>query len=65
MEHLEACVLELEPRRMFINIGTNDLTREDMSTEDVVKAYEELLDTVLARLPHLEICLMAYYPVNP
>ena len=62
---LEACVLELQPRRMFINIGTNDLTDPDITTEQVILDYEALLDRILAALPRLEIFLMAYYPVNP
>ena len=62
---LEECVLQLRPRRLFINIGTNDLTREENTTASVVDAFEALLDRILAALPGLEVVLMAYYPVNP
>lgn len=64
LEHLDVCVTDLMPRRVFINIGTNDLSREDRSLEDVMARYDAILTTIEARVPGVQILLMAYYPIN-
>ena len=61
---LETCVLDLAPRRVFINIGTNDLTVPGSTVEGVMEAYEALLRRIMRALPQAQILLMAYYPVN-
>ena len=61
---LETCVLDLKPARIFINIGTNDLTVRGSTVEGVMQQYEALLKRIRAALPQTEITLMAYYPVN-
>lgn len=62
---IDVCILDLEPSKLFINIGTNDLsdTRIEMST--VMKNYEYILRETTKRVPDVKIYLMAYYPVNP
>ena len=62
---IDVCILDLEPSKLFINIGTNDLsdTRIEMST--VMKNYEYILRETIKRVPDVKIYLMAYYPVNP
>lgn len=61
---LDACVLGLEPRRVFINIGTNDLSDGNIPMEQVMDNYDKILSIVEEALPQVEIYLMAYYPVN-
>ncbi len=61
---LDTCVLDLEPRRIFINIGTNDLSDPDCPISAMIANYDEILNRILLRLPRVEIYLMAYYPVN-
>lgn len=61
---LDACVLGLEPRRVFINIGTNDLSDDNISMEQVMDNYDKILSIIEKELPQVEIYLMAYYPVN-
>ena len=61
---LNTCVLDLEPSRIFINIGTNDLTVAEWTTESVIAHYEALLRQILSALPSARITLMAYYPIN-
>lgn len=61
---LDAMVLELEPKRVFINIGTNDLSDPDMTIEEVMAGYEAILERIKAQNPKVELYMMAYYPIN-
>lgn len=61
---LEPCVFELEPRHIFINIGTNDLNGEDYRLEGLLERYEGILKQIRERLPGAGLHLLAYYPVN-
>ena len=61
---LDACVLDLAPRRLFINIGTNDLSDAMISMEQMIDNYDRILKIIEEQLPQIEIYLMAYYPIN-
>lgn len=61
---LDICVYELSPRRIFINIGTNDLSDPNISMEQMISNYDQILTQIEAHLPQVELYLMAYYPVN-
>lgn len=61
---LDACIFELEPRKIFINIGTNDLNNPTEPLEDMIARYDQILMKIKKRLPDAIIYLMAYYPVN-
>lgn len=61
-EVLTECVLELEPTKLFINIGSNDLNLPGDTIGNLVKGYETLLNEITTALPACEITLMAYYP---
>ena len=56
--------LDLEPRRLFINIGTNDLSDPAISIEDMIANYDKILTIVQDKLPDIDIYMMAYYPIN-
>ena len=64
LEHLDVCVTDLQPRRVFINIGTNDLSNAAISLEELMGRYDEIITTIEQRVPGVEIYLMAYYPIN-
>ena len=64
LENIDVCILDLEPRKLFINIGTNDLSDSSKSVEKVMENYAEILTRVRAALPDLKLYIMAYYPVN-
>lgn len=64
LENLDVCILDLEPRKLFINIGTNDLSDASRSLDKVMENYAEILTRVRAALPDLKLYIMAYYPVN-
>lgn len=61
---LDICVLELEPSKIFINIGTNDLSDGSIPMEQVMCQYEEIITKIEEQLPEAAIYMMAYYPVN-
>lgn len=61
---LDACVFELAPRKVFINIGTNDLSDPDIPIEKVMENYDRIITLIEERIPGVIIYMMAYYPVN-
>lgn len=61
---LKECVFDLEPRRIFINIGTNDLTRAEWSIGQIMDNYDRLIAEILQKLPDVKLYFMAYYPIN-
>ncbi|MGU3471830.1 isochorismatase family protein [Paenibacillus sp. D51F] len=64
LESLEACIFELEPSNIFINIGTNDISAPDYKLERLLAGYDEILTRIARRLPDCQVYVMAYYPVN-
>lgn len=61
-EVLDICVLELQPSRLFINIGSNDLSLPGDTVENMIKKYRALLQRIRAALPLCEITMLAFYP---
>ncbi|MDO3409812.1 GDSL-type esterase/lipase family protein [Saccharibacillus sp. CPCC 101409] len=61
---LDACVLDLAPSRLFINIGTNDVASPEYRPDELIANYEAILTRIGNALPDCRIFLMAYYPVN-
>lgn len=61
---IDVCATELEPSRVFINIGTNDLSCPDIPISDMVSNYDKILTAIERAVPGVRIYLMAYYPVN-
>lgn len=64
LENIGVCILDLAPRRLFINIGTNDLSDASRPMERIMLNYAEILTRVQQTVPGVELYLMAYYPVN-
>ncbi len=64
IEALDACIIDLKPRKLFINIGTNDLSQPDFTIERLESNYRLILERVRTALPDCKIYLMAYYPMN-
>ena len=61
---LDICVLDLAPKKVFINIGTNDLNRPDMTIDAIMANYEQMIFQIKQQNAAVKIYLMAYYPVN-
>lgn len=64
LAHMEEMIFALEPSRIFINIGTNDIGSSDYQLPKLMENYEKILTQIRERLPQAEIFMMAYYPVN-
>ncbi len=64
MDVLDVCVTDLKPRKVFINIGTNDLSWSSIPIADVIANYDKIISKIEETLPGVRIYLMAYYPVN-
>ena len=63
-EALEPCIIDLAPKYLFINIGTNDLNGPDYTLSGLIERYESILRMIRERLPETKMYLLAYYPVN-
>ena len=68
LREIDTVLFDLEPSRVFINIGTNDISDASRSFEAVLESmlenYERILMQIKERLPETEVYMMAYYPVN-
>lgn len=64
LARMEESVFELEPRKVFINIGTNDISRPGYTREKLFGNYKKILLQIRERLPQTKIYVMSYYPVN-
>lgn len=66
LNSLEECIFELEPSKLFINIGTNDISSADGEYDParLLANYNEILTRIGVRLPECKVYVMAYYPVN-
>lgn len=64
LDDLDVCILDLKPSRLFLNIGTNDLSWSSITIEQIMDNYERILKRIKAALPECEIYLMAYFPIN-
>jgi len=61
---MKECIFELEPSKIFINIGTNDIASPGYTLEGLISNYRDILTQVKERLPDSSVYVMAYYPVN-
>ena len=64
LQAMDEQIFDLEPAKIFINIGTNDISREDETIEMLVADYRAVLTQIKEKLPETKVYLMAYYPVN-
>jgi lysophospholipase L1-like esterase len=63
LKHMDTLVFDLEPSKIFINIGTNDIGFN--VPEDIFLAnYDEILRQIEEKLPDTAVYVMAYYPIN-
>lgn len=64
LNYMDECIFELQPSKIFINIGTNDMNTPDYRKESLIKNYDKILNQINERLPNCRVYVMAYYPVN-
>lgn len=61
---IDVCATDLAPSKVFINIGTNDLSWSDIPISRLMENYDRIITTIEHTVPGVKIYLMAYYPVN-
>ena len=64
LRNMEEMVFAVKPRKIFINIGTNDIGSQGYRLEKLMENYGKIISQIRERLPEAEIYMMAYYPVN-
>ncbi len=64
LEVIDVCAIDLKPSKIFINIGTNDLSDSRIPISELMENYDKIISEIEARLPETVIYLMAYYPQN-
>ena len=64
LENIEPCILDLEPKVLFLNIGTNDLNGETYDIDGLYQNFSKIISIIKDKLPDTSIYLMAYYPVK-
>ena len=60
----DVCITDLKPKKVFLNIGTNDLSNPRIPISQRIENYDRILCKIEEALPQAVIYLMAYYPVN-
>lgn len=55
-------VLDLEPSKLFINIGSNDLSIPGDTIGNLITKYRALIQRIQKALPQCAITMMAFYP---
>lgn len=61
---IDVCSADLKPSKVFINIGTNDLSWSSIPISSLMDNYDKIISAIEAASPGVRIYLMAYYPVN-
>ena len=61
---IDVCVTQLLLAKVFINIGTNDLSWSSIPICELMDRYDQILTAIEDAVPGVRIYLMAYYPVN-
>lgn len=64
LEVIDVCAIDLKPSKVFINIGTNDLSDSRIPISELINNYDKIISEIEKELPDTVIYFMAYYPVN-
>lgn len=64
LDHIDAVLFDPEPSVVFLNIGTNDLSRPDYTHEGLKERYRFIFTQIAERLPDTKVYFMAFYPMN-
>ena len=61
---IDVCAIDLAPKKVFINIGTNDLSWSSIPISRIMDNYDKIVSKIEREVPDVTIYFMAYYPVN-
>ncbi len=57
-------ITKLQPKKLFIMIGVNDLSR-NMTPDEVTANYRKILERIKAESPRTKVYVQSVLPVNP
>ena len=63
LDRLDVSAFDLEPSKIVLMIGTNDVNGSD-SVAEIAKRYDEIIKKLTATLPNTEIFCMSVIPEN-
>nr|WP_326184322.1 SGNH/GDSL hydrolase family protein [uncultured Oscillibacter sp.] len=63
LDHIDTLIFDLQPSKIFINIGSNDIGF-CVPEQVFLGNYDEILRKISEKLPDTAVYVMAYYPVN-
>lgn len=63
LEHLDGHILGLQPEKVFLLIGTNDLARGD-TPEEISGRIREICERTIKACPNVKLYVIAVYPTN-
>jgi lysophospholipase L1-like esterase len=64
LENIDTLIFNLEPSKLFINIGSNDLGLPTYNQDVLMAKYQKVLDLIHDKLPQCQVYILSYYPVN-
>ncbi len=67
LENINTLLFDLEPSKIFINIGTNDITEArygDRWLSHLMDNFCKIIEATKDNIPYAEIYIMAFYPAN-
>lgn len=62
LEHIDSQILDLQPSKVFLLVGVNDL--KNRQPEEVCEAVCEIIDKIHQKLPETQIFLLSVFPMN-
>ncbi len=65
---IDVMLLDVQPSKLFINIGTNDIHEMPDGgswMDHLTENYRKICQIIREKLPDTVVYMMAYYPVNP
>jgi lysophospholipase L1-like esterase len=63
LDHIDTQIFDLEPSKIFINIGTNDIGFE-VPEDEFLANEREIFRRISDRLPDCTTYVLRYYPIN-
>ncbi|MFF2090883.1 SGNH/GDSL hydrolase family protein [Paenibacillus sp. NPDC058174] len=63
LKHLQVMLYDLEPRKVFLMIGTNDMGK-GADPDSIAIRIEKICEEIQKKLPQAELLIESVYPVN-
>lgn len=65
LTRLDVSVFELKPKKVFLNIGTNDFERIEDGVQTSFERIQEICNKIMEFDHTIELYIISVYPVNP